>query len=58
MLDTRGNARLKVVTPEMAAQIEQDAIEARPASVQLNNDQRRALKKIRRELEAVLMILE
>jgi DNA-binding transcriptional MerR regulator len=51
-------ARLKVVTPEVEAELNTEPKAAEQASATVSPQARRSLKRIRRELEALLTMLE
>jgi DNA-binding transcriptional MerR regulator len=51
-------ARLKVVTPELEADLNGGESKADPGNPSVSPQARRSLKRIRRELEALLTILE
>ncbi|HZS43653.1 MAG TPA: MerR family transcriptional regulator [Blastocatellia bacterium] len=57
-MEGRGGGKLKVVTPEMASQIEEELQQQRAQIAQpLSVDQRKAVRRIRKDLESILSML-
>jgi len=56
-LETRGSAKLKVVTPELASQIEEEMQTQRPSQQLSASETRKTIKRLKRDLESILSIL-
>ena len=56
--EMRSGAKLKVVTPEMASQIEEELQHQKPAAEALPNTDRQLINKVRQELESLRELLK